>query len=85
MTISKKISQEYEKAIEAITDKEIADYIDDIYPFELLTEEDKRQAREEIYIWKNGGFVLDGITVELRHRYFRDLMDGKIPFPPDDE
>ena len=42
MTISKKISQEYEKAIEAITDKEIADYIDDIYPFELLTEEDKR-------------------------------------------
>ncbi len=71
-------------AMTAITDEQIAEYVSP-YPFELLTEEDKRQAREEIYAWKNGGGVLDGLTAELQLRYFSDLMNGKIPLPPEDE
>lgn len=71
-------------AITAITDEQIAEYVSP-YPLELLTEEDKRQAQEEIYAWKNGGFVLDGVNTELHHRYFNDLMNGKIPFPPEEE
>lgn len=60
-----KIRQEQkENAIKAITDEEVAEYVDP-FPFKLLTEEEKQEAREEIYIWKSGGFVLDGLATRL--------------------
>lgn len=59
-------------AIEAITDGEIEVYVDP-FPFKMLTEKEKQQAREEISIWKNGGFVLDGLIAKLENdeRFFQ--------------
>lgn len=54
-----------EEQKKAVTIKEIKEYIDD-YPYELLTPDEEEQVREEIVTWKNGGCVLDGITVELQ-------------------
>jgi len=59
------ISQKIKKnVIEAITDEEIEVYVDP-FPFKLLTEDEKQEARKEIYIWKSGGFVLDGLATRL--------------------
>lgn len=59
------ISPNLEEQKKAVTIEEIKEYIDD-FPYELLTSEEEEQVRDEIVTWKNGGCVLDGITVELR-------------------
>lgn len=58
-------SSNLEEQKKAVTIEEIKEYIDD-YPYELLTPEEEDQVRDEIVTWKNGGCVLDGITVELQ-------------------